>query len=231
MKKDRTLILTLAGLLMKMKNRKKEKLTISAKISAITIITVFVLGFFWLLSNAFTKNKLPVLGEPGHTAGTFSFVNQDGEIVTEKSVENKVTVVEYFFTSCPSICPIMNENLKEVYKKFKQDTGFMILSHTVDPERDSVSVLKKYALRYGAATPGWEFLTGDKNALYQTASRDYLLSAVDSGNSNFIHTQYLALLDRQRRIRGFYDGTNKESILKLESDIKALLKEPIISSF
>ena len=72
----------------------------------------------------------------------------------------------------------------------------------------------------------WEFLTGDKNALYQTASRDYLLSAVDSGNSNFIHTQYVALLDRQRRIRGFYDGTNKESISKLESDIKTLLKEP-----
>ena len=85
--------------------------------------------------------------EPGHTAVIFSFVNQDGENVNEKSVENKVTVVEYFFTSCPSICPIMNENLKEVYKKFKQDTGFMILSHTVDPEQDSVSVLKKYAKR------------------------------------------------------------------------------------
>lgn len=216
---------------MKMMNRKKEKLTISAKISAVTIITVFVLGSFWMLSNAFKKNDLPVLGEPGHTAGIFSFVNQDGENVNEKSVENKVTVVEYFFTSCPSICPIMNENLKEVYKKFKQDTGFMILSHTVDPERDSVSVLKKYAKRYGAATPEWEFLTGDKNALYQTASRDYLLSAVGSGNSNFIHTQYLALLDRQRRIRGFYDGTNKESVLKLESDITTLLKEPAISSF
>jgi len=112
-----------------------------------------------------------------------------------------------------------------VYKKFKQDTGFMILSHTVDPERDSVSVLKKYAQRYDASTPGWEFLTGDKNALYKSATMDYLLSAADSGSSNFIHTQYLALLDRQRRIRGFYDGTNKKSIIKLESDIKSLLKD------
>ncbi len=213
-----------------MKNRKKAKLTISAKISAITIVTVLVLGTFWMLSNAFTKNKLPVLGEPGHIAGSFSFVNQDGKQINEKSVENKVTLVEYFFTSCPSICPIMNENLKEIYKKFKQDTGFMILSHTVDPERDSVSVLKKYAQRFDAGTPGWEFLTGDKDALYKTASQDYLLAAVDSGSSNFIHTQYVVLLDRQRRIRGFYDATNKESISKLESDIKTLLKEPVISS-
>jgi protein SCO1/2 len=208
-----------------MKNRKKDKLTISAKISVITIITVFVLGSFWMLSNAFTKNKLPVLGEPGHIAGAFSFVNQDGKQINEKSVENKVTLVEFFFTSCPSICPRMSENLKDVYKEFKQDTGFMILSHTVDPERDSVSVLKKYAQRYNADTPGWEFLTGGKDALYKTASRDYLLAAADSGSSNFIHTQYLALLDRQRRIRGFYDGTNKESVSKLESDIKTLLKD------
>ncbi len=214
-----------------MKNRKKVKLTISAKISVITMVSVLVLGAFWMLSNSFTKNKLPVLGEPGHIAGAFSFMNQDGKQINEKSVENKVTVVEFFFTSCPSICPVMNQNLKEVYIKFKEDTEFMILSHTVDPERDSVSVLKKYAQRYDAGTPGWEFLTGDKNELYKAASQDYLLSAVDSGNSNFIHTQYLALLDRQRRLRGFYDGTNRESILKLESDIKTLLKEPAISSF
>jgi protein SCO1 len=168
---------------------------------------------------------LPVLGEPGHMAGSFSFVNQDGILINEKSVEYKVTLVEFFFTSCPSICPRMNENLKEVYKKFKPDKGFVILSHTVDPERDSVSVLKKYAERYSADAPGWEFLTGGKNALYQAASRDYLLAAADSGGSNFIHTQYVALVDRQRRIRGFYDGTNKESISKLESDIESLLKD------
>ncbi|HTB24767.1 MAG TPA: SCO family protein, partial [Puia sp.] len=113
-----------------MKKRKKEKLTISAKISVITIITVCILVSCWMLSNAFAKNRLPVLGEPGHTAGSFSFINQDGIQINEKSVGNKVTLVEFFFTSCPSICPRMNENLKEVYKKFKSDTGFVILSHT-----------------------------------------------------------------------------------------------------
>jgi protein SCO1 len=209
-----------------MKESKKQKLSVSAKISLITIIALSALGSFWLLSNAFSKkNLLPVLGEPGHIAGSFSFVNQDGVTVNEKSVKDKVTVAEYFFTSCPSICPVMNENLKDVYEKFKQDTSFVILSHTVDPERDSVSALKKYAGRYGASAPGWEFLTGDKNALYSSASRDYLLSAADSGSSSFIHTQYVALLDKQRRIRGFYDGTNKENVSKLESDIRLLLKE------
>ena len=139
--------------------------------------------------------------------------------------ENKVTVVEFFFTSCPSICPVMNKNLKQVYDRFKTDPDFMILSHTVDPERDSVSVISRYANRLGAKIPGWQFLTGDKNALYEAASKDYLLSAMDSGDTNFIHTQYVALLDRKRQVRGFYDFTNAENVLKLESDIKLLLKD------
>jgi protein SCO1 len=205
---------------------KKTKTSISVKISAITIAALSALGLIWILSIAFSnKNKLPVLGDPGHVAGSFSFTNQNGITINEKTVQNKVTLVEFFFTSCPSICPVMNANLQEVYQKFVQDTSFVILSHTVDPERDSASVLNKYAKRYGAGAPGWEFLTGDKNALYASASRDYLLAAVDSGNSNFIHTQYVALLDKQRRIRGFYDATNKENLPKLESDINQLLKE------
>ncbi len=207
-----------------MKRNKKVKAGLSVKISAITIAALSALGLIWLLSIAFSnKNKLPVLGDPGHIAGSFSFTNQNGITINEKTVQNKVTLIEFFFTSCPSICPVMNANLKDVYQKFRLDTSFVILSHTVDPERDSASVLNEYAKRYGAGAPGWEFLTGDKNALYTSASRDYLLATADSGNSNFIHTQYVALLDKQRRIRGFYDATNKESIPKLESDIGRLL--------
>jgi protein SCO1/2 len=205
---------------------KKTRTSISVKISAITIFALSALGLIWLLLIAFgNKNKLPVLGDPGHVAGSFSFTNQEGNQISEKTVTDKVTLVEYFFTSCPSICPVMNENLKSVFEKFKMDTAFVILSHTVDPDRDSVSVLNKYAKRYGASAPGWEFLTGNKDSLYKTASRDYLLSAIDSGSSGFIHTQYVALLDKKRRIRGFYDGINKESISKLESDITLLLSE------
>ena len=198
----------------------------STKIAAFSMLAILVLGLIYFLSVAFgNKTTLPVLGEPGHVAGAFSFINQDGKQVTEKSVRNKVTVVEYFFTSCPSICPVMNGNLKDVYEKFKTNPDFMILSHTVDPERDSVAILKKYSRRFDAESPGWHFLTGSKDSLYQSASKDYLLAVEDSSNSNFIHTQYVALLDKKRQIRGFYDFTNKENVGKMDEAIQQLLKE------
>jgi protein SCO1/2 len=209
-----------------MKKKQKQNTPASTKIAALSVLVIVVMGMIYFLSVAFgDKTKLPVLGEPGHVAGDFSFTDQDGKTITEKTVFNKVTVVEYFFTSCPSICPVMNKNLKEVYEKFKTNSGFVILSHTVDPERDSVKVLKKYSGRFDASPPGWEFLTGNKDSLYQRASRDYLLAVEDSSNSAFIHTQYVALLDRKRQIRGFYDFTNKENVDKMEEAIQQLLKE------
>ena len=119
----------------------------------------------------------------------------------------------------------MNKNLEKVYKAFKSYSSFIILSHTVDPERDSVLVMKLYAKKYNAQAPRWQFLTGNKDSLHKLASRDYLLSALDSGSSNFIHTQYVALLDRKRQIRGFYDMTSIENISKLTVDIEELLKQ------
>jgi len=209
-----------------MKKKQQTNTPASTKIAAFSMLAVLTLGLIYFLTVAFgNKTKLPVLGEPGHVAGAFSFVNQDGEHITEKSVSNKVTVVEYFFTSCPSICPVMNGNLKEVYDKFKTNAGFMILSHTVDPERDSVSVLKKYSMRYDARSPGWQFLTGSKESLYQCASKDYFLAVEDSSNTRFIHTQYVALLDKKRQIRGFYDLTNKENVGKMNEAIEQLLKD------
>lgn len=209
-----------------MKKSKKSKTLVSTKIAAFSMGAIFVMGLIYFLSVAFNHdNRLPVLGDPGHRAGEFSFLNQDGNRLTEKSVENKVTVVEFFFTSCPSICPVMNKNLRVVYERFKADSGFMILSHTVDPERDSVATLNKYAKRYEAATPGWQFLTGNRDSLYKRASVDYLLAVEDSSNSNFIHTQYVALLDKKRQIRGFYDLTDKENIGRLDAGIRQLLKE------
>jgi protein SCO1/2 len=204
----------------------KTKTTISSRIVAFSLVILSAAGVYWLVTLFFgNKNELPVLGEPGHRAGSFSFINQDGKQITEKTVANKVTVAEYFFTSCPSICPRMNRNLQDVYEKFRQNPDFMILSHTVDPGKDSVSVLKAYAAQYDATAPGWQFLTGDKNALYTNAVRDYLLSAADSGTDQFIHTQYVALLDRSGRIRGFYDMTSKENVSRMESSIQQLLSE------
>src|SRR5450432_738961 len=115
-----------------MKKGKKVKLSISVKIAAFSLLIISAVGLFWLLSVAFgRKNQLLVLGEPGHVAGSFSFINQNEKQTTEKTVQNKVTVVEYFFTSCPSICPVMNNNLKKVFDKYKDSPDFMILSHTV----------------------------------------------------------------------------------------------------
>jgi protein SCO1 len=209
-----------------MKKRKKDKMTGPTKIAALSMLILMLTGLIYFTIVAFENARdLPVLGESGHVAGSFDFVNQDGTHVTDKTVENKVSVVEYFFTSCPSICPAMNSNLKKVYEKFKTDTGFVILSHTVDPERDSASTLKTYSLKYGAVTPGWQFLTGNKNDLYSVASRDYLLAVEDSANSNFIHSQYVALLDRKRQVRGFYDMSMPENVDKIDRDILQLLRK------
>lgn len=208
-----------------MRKKKKLKLTGSEKAAVFSLLAMVIAGLVYFTGLVFSnKNELPVLGEPGHVAGAFNFINQDGTRITEKEVENKVTVVAYFFTSCPSICPTMNKNLKKVYEKFKGDSSFAILSHTVDPERDSFSVLKSYAKKYGVTAPQWQFLTGDKNELYTAASRDYLLAVEDSANSNFIHTQYVALLDKKRQVRGFYDLSTGQNIATLDRDIEELLR-------
>ena len=209
-----------------MKKRKKEKISLSSKIATGSLVVFVLAGIIYFISLSWRRNiELPVLGEEGHVAGSFAFINQDGKEITERSVQHKVSVVEYFFTSCPSICPVMNQHLKQVYEKFKSDSDVVILSHTVDPERDSVSRMRACAGKLGAHTPGWQFLTGEKKLLYESATKDYLLSAADSGNDQFIHTQFIALLDRNRRIRGFYDFTKKENVGKLEAAIESLLND------
>ena len=171
-------------------------------------------------------NSLPVLGEPGHLVGSFSFTDQDGNTITDKTIQGKIRVAEYFFTTCKSICPIMNNNLQKVQDAFKDRNDVVILSHTVNPSTDSVPVLKKYAEQMHALPGKWEFLTGTKISLYQMAEHDYLLSADSTIETNeadaFIHTQYITLVDKENHIRGFYDATDKKQINKLIADIKKL---------
>jgi len=184
------------------------------------LILVFALPF---ISG---KSKLPVLGQPGHITGSFSLKDQDGATITEAGVRDKIRVVEYFFTTCKGICPIMNHNLQQVDQAFEDRPDVVILSHTVDPEHDSVSVMREYAHSMKAKADKWYFLTGSKQELYSLAIRDYLLS-VDSASGEdidhqFIHTAYVALVDKQNRIRGFYDATNEKEIVRLIKDIKQL---------
>lgn len=202
------------------------------KKTTMMLIGFFVLltaGFFAFVSNnsGYTKEKLPVLGNPGHKVGAFRFVNQEGKPITQEDVKGKTYVVEYFFTTCKGICPKMNANMKKVYDAYKDTPNFLILSHTVDPETDSVPVLKAYAERFDANPRKWLFLTGDKKQLYEVARNEYLLTANegDGGPDDFVHTQMFALVDKEGQLRGFYDGTKEEEISKLIKDIKRLMQE------
>lgn len=207
---------------------KKKKFRVGQQISKffLGVILMGLLFFAAVFFYSSFQKALPVLGEPGHTVGNFSFIDQDGKTITGKDVEGKIRIAEYFFTTCKGICPVMNNNLKAVQDAFKQRNDVIILTHTVDPGVDSVAELKKYAQSIHATPGKWEFLTGDKYELYKMAQQDYLLSAdtatAASDDGAFIHTQYITLVDKQNRIRGFYDATDKQSVQQLIADIKTL---------
>jgi len=170
-----------------------------------------------------TRTKI----EKHHSVPAFSFINQNGQTVTEEAVKGKVYVCDFFFTTCQSICPIMSNELERVYKEFKTKDDFLILSHTVNPETDSVAQLKEYAQKHGVSDLHWLFLTGDKKRLYEIARKGYLLNAEegDGGEDDFIHTQNFALIDKERCIRGFYDGTDSAEVSRLIKDIHLLFEE------
>jgi protein SCO1/2 len=162
-----------------------------------------------------------------HTIPPFLFIDQYNNNVTEENVKGKVYVTDYFFTTCKSICPIMSNSLGRVHKRFKDRNDFLILSHTVDPETDSVPQLLNYAKLHGVNNNKWLFVTGDKKSLYAIARKGYLLNAEegDGGEEDFIHTQNFALIDKERHIRGFYDGTDSLEINRLIMDIQLLFEE------
>ncbi|WPR72839.1 SCO family protein [Flavobacterium sp. NG2] len=163
-----------------------------------------------------------------HTIPDFSFTNQDGQTVTEKTVEGKIYVANFMFTSCGSICPKMTDNMKILQDKYTNDSSVLLLSHTVTPERDSVSILKQYAINKGCISGKWHLLTGNKNEIYSIAKRQYF--AGDSigyyGKLNdFLHTENFILVDGKRRIRGVYNGTLPIEMERIIEDITTLKKE------
>lgn len=162
-----------------------------------------------------------------HTIANFSFTNQNGETITQKDYEGKIYVADFFFTTCKSICPKMTTNLVDVQKAFLDNPKIKLLSYTVMPDIDSVSVLKEYAKLNGVVDSKWNLVTGDKRAIYSMARKSYL--AVKQGKPDeeydMVHTENFVLVDSKKRVRGFYDGTNKEEIQKLIEDIKWLLED------
>lgn len=145
-----------------------------------------------------------------HTIADFSFINQNGKIITQKNYEGKIYVADFFFTTCQSICPKMTDNMVWLQNQLKNNSKVMFLSHSVTPDIDSVSVLKEYALRKGVIDSKWNLVTGNKKEIYYMARKSYL--AVKTGNPSemydMVHTENFVLIDSKRRVRGFYDGTN-----------------------
>lgn len=200
--------------------------------------SVFVYAFF-----IYDKDKpiryLPIYGQKNyetkngktdtipHTIQDFSFINQDGKTVTQKDFDGSIYVADFFFTTCQTICPIMSNQMERVVEKFKGNKEVKFLSHTVDPEIDTVEQLKRYAIKHNADSKQWMFVTGDKKALYEVARTSYLLNAEqgDGGPDDFIHTQNFALIDKDKHIRGFYDGIDSTEMNQLIKDIELLLAE------
>ncbi|SHI57222.1 SCO family protein [Pseudozobellia thermophila] len=160
-----------------------------------------------------------------HTIADFSLVNQNGDTITQDDYDGKIYVADFFFTTCPTICPIMTKNMADIQEQIKDDPEVLLLSHSVTPQIDSVAQLKKYAIEKGVDDSKWNLVTGDKKQIYELARKSYLAvkDDGDGGPYDMIHTENFILVDKERRIRGFYDGTKKEEVDQLLEDL-ALLK-------
>lgn len=162
-----------------------------------------------------------------HTIANFELINQNGEKVTAQTFQKKIYVADFFFTRCGTICPVMTSNMEIVQKEFLNDSEIMLLSHSVTPVMDSVPVLKAYAAAKGVLSDKWHLVTGAKKEIYNLARKSYfaVLDEGDGGDQDFIHTEQFVLIDKKKRIRGYYDGTDLEAVQRLISDIRVLQQE------
>lgn len=194
-------------------------------------------------SQPYGKNELPIMGRKkivekeiegkivldtlDHMIADFAFYDQDSVLITNKTFENQIYVSDFFFTSCPTICPKMKKQMLRVYEKFEETPEVVILSHTIDPTHDSVELLNEYANALGVKSSKWHFVTGDEDAIYKIGEKSYMVTAGEDEEApgGYIHSGAFLLVDDQRRIRGVYDGTMEEQVDILLSDIELLLRE------
>jgi protein SCO1/2 len=162
------------------------------------------------------------------TLPEFRFINQYGDSITNKTLDSDIYVADFFFTSCPSICPLLQRNLLKVYDAYKNEPGFKIISHTIDPQHDSVPVLKRYADKLGVTGSTWWFLQGKKDYTYWLAEHGYLTVAKqgDGTPGGILHQGFFILIDKQKRIRGIYNGLKDEDVQRLIADVKILRADP-----
>ena len=194
-------------------------------------------------SGSSDSDKLPILGDHSirvrmvngksvtdsvyHTIPDFAFVDQYADTVTAKTLDNKIYVADFFFTTCPTICPKMKVQLKRVYEKYKGNPDLMLLSHTIDPAHDSVAVLHEFAKNLGVTGKQWLFVTGDRDKIYDIGQTSYMVTAQEDASApgGVVHSGAFILVDKQKRVRGVYDGTTEEGVDKLMVDIDKLLHE------
>jgi protein SCO1 len=196
---------------------------------------LLALGFLFSCAEKKSEAKLPIFGEREvsgsdtvyHTIADFKFVDQDSAIVTNETFRNKIYVADFFFTSCRTICPVMKKQMVRVYDSVKNDPDVLLLSHTIDPEYDTVGLLHDYADRLGVESSKWHLVTGEKDSIYNIAQKSYFATAMEdkSEPDGFIHSGAFLLIDKGQRIRGKYDGTKEEDVNRLLADIARLKKE------
>ena len=184
-----------------------------------------VLGRTQIVQN--TVNGKTVYDTIPHTVADFSFVDQDNHPVNNQTFKDRIYVADFFFTSCPTICPIMKTQMLRVYEKFQDNPQVALLSHTIDPEYDNVLVLRDYANRLEVGSGKWYFVTGEKEKIYEIGQNSYMVTADEDASApgGYIHSGAFLLVDNERRIRGVYDGTKEDQVDKLMADIGKLLDE------
>lgn len=174
-----------------------------------------------------TSNGTSIIDTIFHRIADFEFVNQDSAIVNNSTLDGNIYIADFFFTSCPTICPIMKTQMLRVHESIQGYNDVKILSHTIDPEYDTVALLKDFAERLGVTDDKWHFVTGDKEKIYEIGQRSYMVTATEDSSQpgGYIHSGAFILVDKDRRIRGLYDGTAPEKVDVLIHDISRLRKE------
>ncbi|MEP2024010.1 MAG: SCO family protein [Reichenbachiella sp.] len=210
-------------------------------LSSLLLFSIAILTTY--CSQPYGKNELPIMGRKkivekevegkivmdtlDHMIADFAFYDQDSTLITNATFKNQIYISDFFFTSCPTICPKMKKQMLRVYDKFKNTSQVALLSHTIDPTFDNVQVLNEYAEALGVESSKWHFVTGDEDEIYKLGEKSYMVTAGedDDAPGGYIHSGAFLLIDDERRIRGVYDGTMPEQVDILLSDIDLLLKE------
>jgi len=221
-----------------------DKSFFKKSIPTVLVMFVFsVIGVFTFYQLLTPKKRLPIFSpidvnpllvdaslqhvKKNHRIGDFSLLNQNEETVTQDTFKDKIYIADFFFTRCATICPIMTINMADVQKEFINDSEILLLSHSVTPIMDSVPVLKEYAKQMGVVDSKWHLVTGEKKEIYALARKSYfaVLDKGDGGAQDFIHTEQFVLVDKKKRIRGYYDGTNPDDMQRIIDDVYLLKKE------